>query len=81
MLARLSTGLPKDSSDRPFLPGQLLIHRAPDGCRVVTCSLLQRLNLTRFRGVFAPNFRHRERIVPHRSRGRVDGDKPLAPIC
>jgi hypothetical protein len=23
-----------------------------------------RLNLTRFRGVFAPNFKHRQRIVP-----------------
>ena len=30
-----------------------------------------RLNLTRFHGVFAPNFKHRHRIVPRRPRGRV----------
>jgi hypothetical protein len=39
-----------------------------------------RLNLTRFHGVFAPNFKHRGRIVPRRSRGRVDSDKPRAPM-
>ncbi len=39
-----------------------------------------RLNLTRFHGVFAPNFRHRQRIVPHHPRGRLDSDKPLAPM-
>jgi hypothetical protein len=39
-----------------------------------------RLNLTRFHGVFAPNFKHRLRIVPRRARGRVDADKPLAPM-
>jgi hypothetical protein len=39
-----------------------------------------RLNLTRFHGVFAPNFRHRKRIVPHHPKGRVDSDKPLAPM-
>jgi hypothetical protein len=39
-----------------------------------------RLNLTRFHGVFAPNFKDRPRIVPHRSRGRVDRDKPTAPM-
>ena len=39
-----------------------------------------RLNLTRFHGVFAPNFRHRQRIVPHHPKGRVDSDKPLAPM-
>jgi hypothetical protein len=39
-----------------------------------------RLNLTRFHGVFAPNFRHRARIVPRRARGKVDADKPLAPM-
>jgi hypothetical protein len=30
-----------------------------------------RLNLTRFHGVFAPNFKHRARILPWRARGRV----------
>jgi len=39
-----------------------------------------RLNLTRFHGVFAPNFRHRARIVPRRARGKVDSDEPLAPM-
>jgi hypothetical protein len=39
-----------------------------------------RVNLTRFHGVFAPNFKHRERIVPQRTQRTVDGDKPLAPM-
>jgi hypothetical protein len=39
-----------------------------------------RLNLTRFHGVFAPNFKHRARIVPHRSRRVVDSDIPPAPM-
>ena len=39
-----------------------------------------RLNLTRFHGVFAPNFKHRSRIVPRRPRGTVDRDKPVAPM-
>jgi len=30
--------------------------------------------------VFAPNLRHRSRIVPRRPRGKVDSDKPLAPM-
>jgi hypothetical protein len=39
-----------------------------------------RLNLTRFHGVFAPNFKHRKHIVPHRAPGRLDADKPPAPM-
>ena len=39
-----------------------------------------RLNLTHFHGVFAPNFKHRSRIVPHPARRCVDSDKPLAPM-
>ena len=39
-----------------------------------------RSNLTRFHGVFAPNFKHSKRIVPHRSRRVVDSDKPPAPM-
>ena len=39
-----------------------------------------KLNLTRFHGVFAPNFRYRKRIVPHRSRGKADSDQPTAPM-
>ena len=37
------------------------------------------LNLTRFHGVFAPNFKLRKRIVPRRPGGTVDRDKPVAP--
>jgi hypothetical protein len=39
-----------------------------------------RLNLNRFHGVFAPDFRHRDRIVPRRARRRADRDQPLAPM-
>jgi hypothetical protein len=39
-----------------------------------------RLNLTRFHGVFAPNARHRHQIEPRGALGRVDADKPLAPM-
>ena len=38
------------------------------------------LNLTRFHGVFAPNFRHRRQIVPRRPGRRIDSDKPRAPM-
>ncbi len=37
-----------------------------------------RLNLTRFHGVFAPNFKHRAGIVPRLARGRMNADRPLA---
>jgi hypothetical protein len=39
-----------------------------------------RLNLTRFHGLFAPNCKHRARIVPHRARGKVDNDRPSPPM-
>ena len=39
-----------------------------------------RLNLTRFHGVFAPNYKHRARIVPRQSRREIDTDKPTAPM-
>lgn len=39
-----------------------------------------RLNLTRFHGVFAPNFKHRARIVARHRQHRVDADKPPAPL-
>jgi hypothetical protein len=38
------------------------------------------LNLTRFHGVFAPNFKYRKHIVPHRSHRVVNNDKPPAPM-
>lgn len=39
-----------------------------------------RLNLTRFHGVFAPNCKHREHVVPKRKPDDVKPDKPLAPM-
>ena len=39
-----------------------------------------RLNLTRFHGVFAPNFKHRLKIVPRRAPDRLDVDKSQAPM-
>jgi len=39
-----------------------------------------RLNLTRFHGILPPNFKHRHKIVPRRIHGKVDSDKPLAPM-
>jgi hypothetical protein len=38
-----------------------------------------KLNLTRFHGVFAPNFKHRNRIVPRRP-GHIDADQPPGPM-
>jgi len=35
---------------------------------------------SRFHGVFAPNFKHRERIVPRRTQRTVEHDKPVAPM-
>ena len=39
-----------------------------------------RLNLTRFHGVFAPNSKHRQRIVPKRKPDEAKPDEPLAPM-
>ena len=39
-----------------------------------------RLNLTRFHGVFAPNCKHRESVVPKRKPRNEKPDKPLAPM-
>lgn len=30
--------------------------------------------------MFAPNFKHRDRIVPQRAQRAVEGDKPVAPM-
>jgi len=53
-------------------------------CRYITCLAAlvprPRLNLTRFHGVFAPNCKHRSRIVPHRPRTETDASKPTAPM-
>ena len=39
-----------------------------------------RLNLTRFHGMFAPNCKHRERIVPRREPEESKPDQSLAPM-
>ncbi len=39
-----------------------------------------RLNLTRFHGVFAPNCKHRESVVPKRKPSEEKTDIPLAPM-
>lgn len=67
---------------RPFRDGSTHVVLEPLDFMARLAALVPRprLNLTRFHGVFAPNFKHRARIVPRRSRGRVDSDKPLAPM-
>ena len=46
--------------------------------------MADRITLTalmpRFHAVFAPNFKHRVLVVPRRLRGRVDSDRPRAPM-
>ena len=39
-----------------------------------------RLNRTRFHGVFAPNCKHRESVVPKCKPGEEKSDNPLAPM-
>jgi hypothetical protein len=67
---------------RPFRDGSTHVVLEPLDFMARLAALVPRprLNLTRFHGIFAPNFRHRHRIVPHRPKGRVDSDKPLAPM-
>jgi hypothetical protein len=67
---------------RPFRDGSTHVVLEPLDfiARLAALVPRPRLNLTRFHGVFAPNFRHRRRIVPHHPKGWVDSDKPLAPI-
>jgi ribosomal protein S27E len=67
---------------RPFRDGSTHVVLEPLDFMARLASLVPRprLNLTRFHGVFAPNFKHRSKIVPRRTRGRVDADKPPAPM-
>ena len=67
---------------RPFRDGSTHVVLEPFDFLARLAALVPRprLNLTRFHGVFAPNFRHRHRVVPHHPKGRVDSDKPLAPM-
>lgn len=48
--------------------------------RLATLVPRPRLNLTRFHGVFAPNFNYRDRVVRRRPQGKVDIDKSKAPM-
>ena len=55
-------------------------------CRFVIARLAalvprSRLNPTRFHGVFAPNCKHRERIVPRREPEASKPGQPLAPMA
>ena len=67
---------------RPFRDGSTHVVLEPLDfiARLAALVPRPRLNLTRFHGIFAPNARHRDKIVPRRARGSVDEDKPLAPM-
>ena len=67
---------------RPFRDGSTHVILEPLDfiARLAALVPRPRLNLTRFHGIFAPNSRHRHEIVPRRPWGRVDDDKPLAPM-
>jgi hypothetical protein len=67
---------------RPFRDGSTHVVLEPLDfiARLAALVPRPRLNLTRFHGVFAPNSKHRAQLVPQRPRGRVDSDKPLAPM-
>jgi hypothetical protein len=67
---------------RPFRDGSTHVILEPLDFMSRLAALVPRprLNLTRFHGIFAPNFKHRRQIVPRQPRGQVDSDKPLAPM-
>jgi hypothetical protein len=67
---------------RPFRDGSTHVVLEPLDFMARLAALVPRprLNLTRFHGIFAPNFKHRHKIVPRRTRCKVDEDKPLAPM-
>lgn len=67
---------------RPFRDGSTHVVLEPLDFMARLAALVPRprLNLTRFHGVFAPNFRHRRQIVPRCPGRRIDSDKPRAPL-
>ena len=67
---------------RPFRDGSTHVVLDPLDFMARLAALVPRprLNLTRFHGVFAPNFKHRQRIVARRTRRQIDSDKPRAPM-
>jgi len=67
---------------RPFRDGSTHVVLEPLDfiARLAALVPRPRLNLTRFHGIFAPNSKHRHKIVPRRVRAGVDSDKPVAPM-
>ena len=67
---------------QPFRDGTTHIVLDPLDCiaRLAARVPRPRLNLTRFHGVFAPNCKHREHLVPRRQPKAEAPDKPLAPL-
>ena len=66
---------------QPFRDGSTHVVLEPLDFMARLAALVPRpkLNLTRFHGVFAPNFKHRNRIVPRRP-GHIDADQPPGPM-
>ena len=82
---RLSTnerGLVTYKFKQPFRDGTTHVVLDPPDfiARLAALVPRPRLNLTRFHGVFAPNCRHRESVVPKRNHDEEKPDKPLAPM-
>jgi len=67
---------------RPFRDGSTHVILEPLDFMSRLAALVPRprLNLTRFHGVFASNFKYRGRVVRRRPQGKVDIDKPKAPL-
>jgi hypothetical protein len=64
---------------RPFRDGSTHVVLEPLDFMARLAALVPRprLNLTRFHGVFAPNFKHRARIVPHHAADLRDDFHPI----
>ena len=67
---------------QPFRDGTTQVVLDPLDCIALLAALAPRprLNLTRFHGVFAPNCKHRKRIVPRREPEQAKPDPSLAPM-
>jgi ribosomal protein S27E len=67
---------------RPFRDGSTHVVLEPIDFLARLAALVPRprFNLTRFHGIFAPNSKHRQNIVPRRVAAKLDSDKPLAPM-
>ena len=68
---------------RPFRDGTTHVVLDPLDfiARLAALAPRPRLNLTRFHGVFAPNCKHRQRIVPRREPEQSEPGQPLAPMA